>query len=177
MLDTTMLGVSLFVIILICAFVLLPEKPTPGWPLKFSKKAVSNVAHDEINLEERLDMALIAREWYRHSLDTEKPSIKDDFENMVGQTIKTATLFAIQEVIDGKVSKRPIQQLEKIELLLESAFMGLIEEGMSPDEAQSLLKDEISLMIYSFELKDMIPVEKTLHNPAEQYFELRDSNL
>lgn len=129
------------------------------------------------DLTHRIEMAENARKWYQHCVNKDNDEVALALSIMLKHSMQAVARFAVQEVRDGKVSKRPEEQRERIESLLESCRLALIENGLTEEAAEAAIKDGITFNLHSYEMSSAILPEGIISNPAEQYFEFRNNNF
>lgn len=137
----------------------------------------SDYANPIKDLEHRLDMAENARKWYQECINNRQAEVPLALRILLKHSVQAIARFAVQEVRDGRVSKRPESQCARVESLMESCFLALRENGASEETAESTVKDGITFILYSFEMSSTVLPEGIISNPAEQYFDVRDNRL
>lgn len=144
-------------------------KPCP-MPDSLYENPVKDMLH-------RIEIAENSRKWYQQCINKNNEEVPLSLQILLKHSMQAAARFAVQEARDGRVSKRPEEQYARVESLLASCRLALIENGMPEEEAEITLKEGITFILYSFELSEIILPEGIISNPAEQYFDVRDTNL
>lgn len=133
-------------------------------------------AKDQLrDLTMRIEMAEKSRQWYLKSVKEHRASVMDDLEIMVDHTIRAVGGFAIQQALVKKVAKNYVGQQNQMESLLESAYSGMVDNGMKKEDAVRFLEDEISILFFGIDVSNTLPRGTVLENPARNYFELRSN--